>query len=278
MNSIFDKEILSPNYGNFTAEGWKGERLSRITKYTVHHTAVKATAEAIAKSFLSPEREASANAIIGNEGEIILCVPPRFRAWTSGNAENDNMAFTVEVCNSTGAPEWRVSDKALEAVINLGVWVCKENGLGGFKWTGDANGTLTIHKMFQATACPGPYLESKMPYIAEEITRRVQEEKNMVYTINLKELKSKGYTEVKIELGEAAPVIPDAPTPAPIKVGDLVRMSKDATVYGQTNKFADFIYSAVLYVRELNGNRAVVSTQLEGAVTGPVDVKYLTKV
>lgn len=286
MNSIFSKEILSPNFGNFTAEGWKGERLFRITKYTVHHAAVKATAEAIAKSFLSPEREASANAIIGNDGEIILGVPPQFRAWTSGNAENDNMAFTVEVCNSTGAPEWRVSDKALEAVINLGVWVCKENGLGGFKWTGDANGTLTIHKMFQATACPGPYLESKMPYIAEEITRRVQEENNMVYTINLEELKSKGYTEVKIELGKAASAAPvdgsnysfEVPTPAPIKVGDLVRMSKDATVYGQTNKFADFIYNANLYVRELNGNRAVVSTNPQGAVTGPVDVKYLTKV
>jgi hypothetical protein len=278
VNSIFSKEILSPNFGNFTAEGWKGERLFRITKYTVHHAAVKATAEAIAKSFLSPEREASANAIIGSDGEIILCVPPQFRAWTSGNAENDNMAFTVEVCNSTGAPEWRVSDKALEAVINLGVWVCKENGLGGFKWTGDANGTLTIHKMFQATACPGPYLESKMPYIAEEITRRVQEENNMVFSINLEELKSKGYTEVKIELGKAAPVVPEVPTPDPIKVGDLVRMSKDATVYGQTNKFSDFVYNAYLYVRELNGSRAVVSTTPVGAVTGPVDVKYLTKV
>ena len=61
-------------------------------------------------------------------------------------------------------------------------------------------------------------------------------------------------------------------------MGDLVRMSKDATVYGQTNKFADFIYNANLYVRELNGNRAVVSTNPQGAVTGPVDVKYLTKV
>lgn len=274
MNSIFDKEILSPNYGNFTTEGWKGERLYRITVYTPHHTGVVANAETIARSFQNTSRGASANAVIGNDGEIILCVPPQFRAWTSDSAENDNRAFTVEVCNSTGEPEWRVSDAALESLINLGVWVCRENDLDGFKWTGDETGTLTIHKFFVATACPGPYLESKMPYIAEEITRRVKEENNMVYTINLEELKAKGYTELKIELGKAAPVIPEVP----LKVGDLVRMSEDATVYGHTVKYSPFMYKTYLYLRELNGNRAVVSTQPEGPVSGAVDVKYLTKV
>jgi hypothetical protein len=30
-----------------------------------------------------------------------------------------------------------------------------------------------MHKWFAATACPGKYLESKFPYIAEEVNRRL---------------------------------------------------------------------------------------------------------
>ena len=30
-----------------------------------------------------------------------------------------------------------------------------------------------MHKWFAATACPGPYLESKFPYIADEVNKRL---------------------------------------------------------------------------------------------------------
>ncbi|MBE6718053.1 MAG: 1,4-beta-N-acetylmuramidase [Ruminococcaceae bacterium] len=62
-----------------------------------------------------------------------------------------------------------------------------------------------------------------------------------------------------------------------IKAGDLAKMSTDALVYGTDSKFASFVYKNLLYVRELNGNRAVISTLPEGPITGAVDVKYLTK-
>lgn len=269
------KEILTTNYG---------DRWHPITKYTPHHTAVVADAETIAYNFARYGN--SSNYVIGNDGEIILCVPEEYRAYTSSNTENDSQAITVEVCNETGAPEWRVSDKALEALIDLGVDICKRRGLPGFEWTGDANGTLTIHKMFDATACPGPYLESKMPYIAEEITRRVKEGKEMIYKINLEELKTQGYTTVSIELGEtggdtvAPPTKAEAsPVPKPsIKIGDVVTMAEGAPVYGKSQQYSSFIYKSKLYVRDLNGNRAVVSTQPSGEITGPVDIKYLTKV
>lgn len=62
-----------------------------------------------------------------------------------------------------------------------------------------------------------------------------------------------------------------------IKVGDLVRMSSDGVIFGTDDRFADFVYRTLLYVREKDGQRAVISTQPEGAVTGAVDVAYLTK-
>lgn len=55
-------------------------------------------------------------------------------------------------------------------------------------------------------------------------------------------------------------------------------MEQDAPVYGKTTKFQDWVYSATLYVREINGNRIVISTQKTRDITGAVDKKYLTKV
>lgn len=62
-----------------------------------------------------------------------------------------------------------------------------------------------------------------------------------------------------------------------LKVGDLVRMSPDGTIYGSEKKFAPFVYTNLLYIRDLDGSRAVISIQAEGAVTGAVNVKHLKK-
>lgn len=63
-----------------------------------------------------------------------------------------------------------------------------------------------------------------------------------------------------------------------LKVGDKVRVGADATVYGKTSKFSAFVYRSILYVRQVDGDRVVISTLPTGAVTGAVDRKYLTKV
>lgn len=60
--------------------------------------------------------------------------------------------------------------------------------------------------------------------------------------------------------------------------GDAVKMSKDATVYGTTKKFSSWVYNSVLYVRQISGERIVISTQKSGAVTGSVNKAYLTKI
>lgn len=265
------KEILSPNYGNYVNSKWVGgERTLPITKFTIHHAAVVAPAVNVANGFAYVEREASANYVIDSDGTIILCVPEEYRAWTSGNANNDNQAITVEICNSTAAPEWKVSDAALEAVINLGVDICRRYNLPGFNWTGDKNGTLTIHKMFQATVCPGPYLESKMPYIAEEIKKRLNTQKevdDMWYKVQvgafknkanaenlLAELKAKGYNGFIVEVDDDKPVTENKPT---ITVGSKVKIKPGAKSY-EGASMASYVYNKVYTVDELKGDRAVL--------------------
>lgn len=249
-SALATKEILTSNYN---------QRKKPILKFTPHHAAVVgAAAETIANNFNRYGN--SANYVIGNDGTIVLCVPEEYRAWTSGNEDNDTQAITVEVCNSTGAPDWKVSNAALEALINLGVDICRRYNLAGFTWTGDKNGTLTIHKMFQATACPGPYLEGKMPYIAEEITKRLEGGKTMVYKINIDDLKKQGYTSIQLELGaetEAA-ATPKSQVPTTIQVGSTVKIKSGAKDYNG-GELASFVYAREYKVKEIKGDRAVIT-------------------
>lgn len=62
------------------------------------------------------------------------------------------------------------------------------------------------------------------------------------------------------------------------KVGERVKLTSDATVYGKTKRFSLWVYLTKLYVRQVNGNRIVVSTKKTGAITGAVHKKHLKKV
>lgn len=144
-------------------------RNNKISVITPHHAAGVMTAkqyEEVAKS-----RKESCQYFIENDGTITQFCPERDRSWCSASPENDNKAITIEVSNSKNGGNWPVSDKAYKALIDLCVDICQRNGITKLVWTGDKNGSLTTHDMFAATACPGPYLKSKMPEIAAEVTK-----------------------------------------------------------------------------------------------------------
>lgn len=81
-----------------------------------------------------------------------------------------------------------------------------------------------------------------------------------------------------IEYVKEIPAQPEKTEQRTLKVGDRVKLAANATVYGKTYKFSSWVYKTKLYVREVDGNRIVVSTLKIGAVTGAVDIKYLTVV
>lgn len=156
---------ISPNSSN--------PRNKPITKITIHHVAGNLTVEQVGDIFATKERKASSNYGVDNHGRVGMYVEEKNRAWTSSSSENDNQAVTIEVANITGAPDWKVSDIALNKTIDLCVDICKRNNIKRLNFTGDKTGNLTMHKWFAATACPGPYLESKFPYIANEVNKRL---------------------------------------------------------------------------------------------------------
>ena len=157
--------LLSPNYNPKT--------VSKITKITIHHMAGNLSIERCCELFANPARQGSSNYCIGTDGRIGMSVEEKNRAWTSSNRDNDNVAVTIEVANNSGEPNWTVSDAAYNSLIDLCVDICKRNGIPSLNYTGDANGNLTRHNMFAATACPGPYLQERFPQIAAEVNKRL---------------------------------------------------------------------------------------------------------
>ena len=143
----------------------------KVCKITPHHMACTWTAERCAQSFQVSGRMASANYCIGSDGTIVANVDEENRAWTSSNYYNDCQAITIEIANDN-TDTWTISSKAWNALVNLCVDVCKRYGFR-LNYTGNANGSLTEHRMFTATACPGPYLHSKMPQLVQEVNARL---------------------------------------------------------------------------------------------------------
>ena len=143
----------------------------KVCKITPHHMACQWSAERCAQSFQVSGRMASANYCIGSDGTIVANVDEENRAWTSSNYYNDCQAITIEIANDN-TNTWTISSKAWNALVNLCVDICKRYGFR-LNYTGNANGSLTEHRMFVATSCPGPYLHSKMSQLALEVNARL---------------------------------------------------------------------------------------------------------
>lgn len=152
---------------NYTAMGGKVNR-----KITIHHMAGNLSIETCANVF-NGNRQASSNYGIGSDGRIGLYVEEHNCAWTSSSSWNDSQAVTIEVANDSLAPTWSISAKAMTSLINLCVDICKRNGIPKLVYTGDKKGTLTLHRFYANTCCPGPYIESKISYICNEVNRRL---------------------------------------------------------------------------------------------------------
>lgn len=189
---LVDFTLISPNSTN--------PRKSKIKKITIHHMAGNLSVESCGNVFQNKSRKASSNYGIGTDGRVGLYVDEKNRAWTSSNADNDNQAVTIEVANDGRAPDWHVSDVALAKLIELCVDICQRNGIEKLNFTGNRSGNLTMHKYFTATACPGPYLESKFPYIANEVNKRLENvekptTQNKLYRVQCGAFKNKDNAE-----------------------------------------------------------------------------------
>ena len=139
-------------------------RTRTVDRMTIHCYVGQVTAEqgCSGSRFVNcaPVGGASCNYVVGCVGSIGLCVPESDRAWCSSSPSNDSRAITIETASDTTHP-YAVTK---EAYKTLAYQPAKDEMV------------LTVHRWFAAKACPGQYLLDRQGAIAEEVTRRLQEE------------------------------------------------------------------------------------------------------
>ena len=147
-------------------------RYGTIKNIVIHHMAGNLSVETCGNVFAPTSRQASSNYGIGSDGRIGMYVEERDRAWTTGN-QIDHSSVTIEVADDKIGGGWHSSDKAMNALVNLCVDICRRNGIKRLNYTGNKSGNLLMHKWYQATDCPGAYLESKFSWIANEVNKKL---------------------------------------------------------------------------------------------------------
>lgn len=143
-------------FENFGAVRWESRGNTRIDTIVVHHAA---TTNFDVMPDVWKSREASAHYGIGQKGEIRAYIDETKRAWHAGN--ENSRSIGIECTNTTGAPNWIVSDATVTALVDLIQDIKKRYNITRIIGHRDGVGA--------ATACPGPSLYPRM----QEIRNRV---------------------------------------------------------------------------------------------------------
>lgn len=158
----------------------KGQTITRITP---HHMACVQSGKACAE--YEQWSNNSANYCIGVDGDIWCACDEDYRAWTSGGTdpfgnetfdpetgmtgrENDYQAITIECSNSEADGEYPMSEATWNSLVALCVDICKRYDFR-LNYTGAGDGTLTTHRIFAPTACPGEWLNDRMVVLEQEV-------------------------------------------------------------------------------------------------------------
>lgn len=184
-SALVDKEIITSN-----SNPRGNNRVERITPHCIVGQ-LSAVACANLKNFRSGGC-ASANYIIGKDGEVVLNVPEERRAWTSGGKkkvngktgrDNDYKAITFECASDATAP-YAFRQCVWEKLIMMCVDICSRYGRKKLLWFATAQEAeaykvkddemiLTWHRYYAYKSCPGDWCYSRGKELADTVTARL---------------------------------------------------------------------------------------------------------
>lgn len=141
-------------------------RQDTIHGIVIHHAA-STSLDSVGQVFSTPGRGGSAH--YGVKGQQVhQYVREEDTAWHCGDWAGNSCTIGIETVNSTGAPDWLIDDETFETLAKLVADIAKRNGLGTLKFDPDGvYPTLSAHRDWSPTYCPGDYLYSKMNELAE---------------------------------------------------------------------------------------------------------------
>lgn len=260
-SSLVSCTILSKN--NY------GKRNHAIDTITIHCMAGQLSAESCGRWFQNATN-ASSNYGVGPDGRIGLYVEEQKGAWCSSNKANDMRSVTIEVA-SDPKPPYAVTDKALEATINLCVDICRRNGIKALVWStskadrvNHRNGcNMTVHRDYSAKSCPGDYLYARMGQIASAVNARLGDGGNKTYC----------GTGIGAGTAKEDMAVRDASSTKGAKIGEVKRGQKVEILSVLKNGWLKIVWpgSAKGYAYTSNAGGGYYSVDIPGAAkTGTV--------
>lgn len=143
-------------------KGYDGKKNFKIEEITVHHAAGVITLDTL-KKVLADRNISSTYGL--RDTDVRQFVLEENTPWTNSQEAANSRAVTIEVCNSEGAPDWPVSAESYETLIELIYDIAKRNDLLPLV----KGVSLTWHRMYSNTACPGNYLFSRLDNIVTQV-------------------------------------------------------------------------------------------------------------
>ncbi len=235
--------------------------------------------------------------VVGRSMEILQTETPVFAQY---NAEDFYSTTKLEkgqvpkngsiACWSQGKT-WNGNDGAghvavVEKVISDTEIITSESAYGGMSFY-----TKTRKKGSGNWGAGSNFKFLGFIYLPEECVP--EDETGGEYQLTVKGITNKAVAEDLLKYvkdcgfeGEIKEIKPEPPTEQPaeqpteqtLKVGDKVKLRQGAKDLNTKGGFAAWVYNSTLYVREISGDRVIISTQKSGAVTGAVSKADLVKV
>lgn len=146
-----------------TATGHVSHGSYKKTSVTLHHNAANLTHAGVLSVWTN--RPASAHFDVDANGSVAQYVKASEYAWATGHTLGNETSISIEMANSTFAPNWEVSDTTWKSAARLVGWLFAHVIEGRPR---PNVGNLFPHKHWSATACPGPFVSSHFNAILTE--------------------------------------------------------------------------------------------------------------
>lgn len=244
-SSMVTKRVTIPT-SNYT----KGRGGYKVRGIVIHH-AVTTNIKSVDTTFTNPNRHGSAHYCIDGK-EVHQYVDENDTAWHCSNYWGNQNTIGIENVNSSLGGDYPVSDETFDTLCKLVADIAKRYGLGKLYINPKEDcAPITGHKDWQgaSTACPGPYLYSRLQRICDRANAINYPPKPTVTWVDTPT------TTMRVKAGGANLV--------DVTTGTVVKGLNGGEEFTYVQKTSDDKYARTEYSKEHNLNNGVLLADLE---------------
>lgn len=164
-----------PKVAEIRDNGFGGSRNGQpINGVVIHHVAGTNGLSYVANK---NDRNSHPTYHIARSGAVTGIVNPDRRPYSTGGTPDPN-AVSFEIDNSSTGGDWPVTNESIEALIDVIIYHASQSPRAGKGFALNEPSVrqseffIAWHSQYKATACPGPFIKSKLDYIVSECNRR----------------------------------------------------------------------------------------------------------